>query len=165
MARQPKKDAFERWVSTDKWPEVRALIVDFSKKGRTQNQISERLNLDPATFSRLKAKHKELQDAFFEADNYVLDQCFTSLYKVAFGYEKIDEDQHLIEKDGKIIGRDIHRNKVKVGPNLKAIIYILNQRFGIEFSERRDEIKLAMEKEANKQEDWNGGSKEHNDND
>jgi len=32
MARQPKKDAFERWVRTDKRSEVRELIVDYSKK-------------------------------------------------------------------------------------------------------------------------------------
>jgi len=164
MARQPKKDAFERWVSTDKWPEVRALIVDSSKKGITQNQISERLHLDPATFSRLKAKHKEIQEAFFEADNFVLDQCFTSLYKTAFGYTKVNEDQHIIDKDGKVT-RDIVRHKVEVGPNAKAIIYILNQRFGIDFSERRDEIKLAMEKEANKQEDWTRGNQKDYDND
>ncbi len=165
MARQPKKDAFERWVSTDKWPEVRAMIVDFSKKGRTQNQISERLNLDPATFSRLKAKHKEIQEAFFEADNYVMDQCFTNLYKIAFGYNRVNEDQHLIEKDGKIVGRDIVRHKIEVGPSFKAIVYILNQRFGPEFNERKDEIMLALQKEANKQEDWNSGIEDNGDND
>jgi len=155
MARQPKKDAFERWMSTGKWPEVRAMIVDFSKKGRTQNQISERLNLDPATFSRLKAKHKELQDAFIEADNYVLDQCFTNLYKIAFGYDKVDEDQRIEDKgEGSVPHRKIHRTKVHIGPNLKAIVYILGQRFGVEFSERREEIKLAISKESEKKEDW-----------
>lgn len=152
-----KMDAFEKWQAStgiDSWPKVRELITDLSKKGYTQRQICERLNLDEAYFSRLKKKHPEISDAFKDADAFVLDSAFTALYKVAFGHTYVNEDTWLEDKqDGSKPKKKVHRVKRESEPNLNAIIYLLTQRFGRNFSDRREELEIAREKiDANKEE-------------
>ena len=157
-----KMDAFEKWQAStgiDSWPKVRELITDLSKKGYTQGQICERLHLDEAYFSRLKKKHPEIEEAFKDADDFVLDAAFTALYKVAFGNTYVTEDTWLEDKqDGSKPKKKVHRVKRESEPNLNALIYLLTQRFGRRFSDRREELELAEQKlEANKEE-WTNAS-------
>ncbi len=164
-----KMDAFEKWqasIGIDSWPKVRELLTDLSKKGYTQRQICERLHLDEAYFSRLKKKHPEIEEAFRDADDYVLDAAFTALYKVAFGNAYVNEDTWLEDKqDGSKPKKKVHRVKRESEPNLSAIIYLLTQRFGRQFSDKREELELARQKlEANKEE-WPNVSNNNDDED
>ena len=157
-----KLDAFEKWqVSTgvDTWPKVREMITDLSKKGYTQRQICERLHLDEAYFSRLKKKHPEIEEAFKDADAFVLNAAFTSLYKVAFGSTYVTEDTWLEDKqDGSNPKKKVHRVKRESEPNLNALIYLLTMRFGRRYSDKREEIELAEQKMKLNKEEWTNGS-------
>jgi|GEM_PF-2240838 transcriptional regulator with XRE-family HTH domain len=161
-----KLDAFEKWKAStgiNSWPKVRELLTDLSKKGYTQRQICERLKLSEAYFSRLKKKHPEIEQAFIDADDYVLDAAFTALYKVAFGSTYVTEDTWLEDKqDGSKPRKKVHRVKRETEPNLGALVYLLTQRFGRQYSDKREELELARQKMENNKEEWSNGT---NDND
>lgn len=164
-----KLDAFEKWQAStgiDSWPKVREMIADLSKKGYTQRQISERLHLDEAYFSRLKKKHPEIEEAFKDADAFVLDAAFTALYKVAYGSTYVTEDTWLEDKqDGSKPKKKVHRVKRESEPNLNALIYLLTLRFGRHFSDKREELELAEQKIKSNKEAWtnaNNNSDEEN---
>ena len=151
-----KMDAFEKWQKSDKWLEVRNSIVDMSRKGYTQKQISECIGIkNEATFCRLKNKHPEIQEALDEADRLVLDSCFTAMYKLALG--STYTNQHVVvEKDPKT-GKEkqkLYKDIRETEPNFNALIYVLNQRFGIKFSPKKEELEILKSKLASKDGEW-----------
>lgn len=158
MART-NQDTYQMWVQSGKWPEVRSFIVDCIKKRVSQKEISERLNMDEATFSRLKSKHKEIQDAIDEAKLNTKKDLMNAMYKLAMGYEEITEDQ-VIEDDGsgKKQKRKIHKVKRNVGPDYKALCYLMTKLFGPEFSDKAEELALQVKKMESQKEDWSNGS-------
>lgn len=119
------------------------------------------LNLDEATFTRLKKKHPELDEAFHKAKLDLKKDLMGALYKKAIGYELVEEEQFIEDKGkGEQQKRKIHRTKKQVGPDYKAIVYLLNKHFGREFNERYDDFEILKEKQALLKEEWNDGSQE-----
>ena len=76
-------------------------------------------------------------------------------------YELVEEEQFIEDKGkGEQQKRKIHRTKKQVGPDYKAIVYLLNKHFGREFSERADELDLMEKKQTLGKEEWNDGVQE-----
>ncbi len=70
------------------------------------------------------------------------------MYKKAVGYETVEEDQYIEDKNGNQI-KKIHRTKKQVAPDYKALTYLLTKHFGREYYERYLELAL-MEKKMEK---------------
>ena len=84
-----------------------------------------------------------------------------ALYKKAMGYELVEEEQFIEDKGkGEQQKRKIHRTKKQIGPDYKAIVYLLNKHFGREFSERADELELMEKRQSLGKEEWNDGVQE-----
>ena len=62
-----KRDTYQMWKDTGQLPQVLEFIKECSRKLDTQKEMCTYLNLDEATFTRLKKKHPELDEAFHKA--------------------------------------------------------------------------------------------------
>ena len=156
-----KRDTYQMWKDTGQLPQVLEFIKECSRKLVTQKEMCTYLNLDEATFTRLKKKHPELDEAFHKAKLDLKKDLMGALYKKAIGYELIEEEQFIEDKGkGEQQKRKIHRTKKQVGPDYKAIVYLLNKHFGREFNERYDDFEILKEKQALLKEEWNDGSQE-----
>jgi hypothetical protein len=75
----------------------------------------------------------------------------------------VTEDTWLEDKqDGSKPRKKVHRVKRETEPNLGALVYLLTQRFGRQYSDKREELELARQKMENNKEEWSNGT---NDND
>ena len=92
-----RKDLFEMWNETGKWPEVRDFLFDCFSKLVTQKEICERLQMDEATFIKLKRKHPEIERLKQDARLDLKRNLIGAMYKKAIGYEVTEEDQYLEE--------------------------------------------------------------------
>jgi hypothetical protein len=156
-----KRDTYQMWKDTGQLPQVLEFIKECSRKLVTQKEMCTYLNLDEATFTRLKKKHPELDEAFHKAKLDLKKDLMGALYKKAIGYELVEEEQFIEDKGkGEQQKRKIHRTKKQVGPDYKAIVYLLNKHFGREFNERYDDFEILKEKQALLKEEWNDGSQE-----
>ena len=77
----------------------------------------------------------------------------SAMYKRAIGYEVIEEDQLVEERDGKT-KKKVHRIKKQVGPDYKALVYLLTKHFGKEYGESYEELLLNERKFAAKEVTW-----------
>ena len=156
-----KRDTYQMWKDTGQLPQVLEFIKECSRKLVTQKEMCTYLNLDEATFTRLKKKHPELDEAFHKAKLDLKKDLMGALYKKAIGYELVEEEQFIEDKGkGEQQKRKIHRTKKQVGPDYKAIVYLLNKHFGREFNERYEDFEILKEKQALLKEEWNDGSQE-----
>ena len=156
-----KRDTYQMWKDTGQLLQVLEFIKECSRKLVTQKEMCTYLNLDEATFTRLKKKHPELDEAFHKAKLDLKKDLMGALYKKAIGYEVVEEEQFIEDKGkGEQQKRKIHRTKKQVGPDYKAIVYLLNKHFGREFNERYDDFEILKEKQALLKEEWNDGSQE-----
>ena len=82
-----KRDTYQMWKDTGQLPQVLEFIKECSRKLVTQKEMCTYLNLDEATFTRLKKKHPELDEAFHKAKLDLKKDLMGALYKKAIGYE------------------------------------------------------------------------------
>lgn len=161
-----KRDTYQMWQDTGQLSQVLEFIKECSRKLVTQKEMCRYLNLDEATFTRLKKKHPELDEAFHKAKLDLKKDLMGALYKKAMGYELVEEEQFIEDKGkGEQQKRKIHRTKKQVGPDYKAIVYLLNKHFGREFNERYDDFEIMKEKLALGKEEWSDGSEVESDSD
>ena len=141
-----KRDTYQMWKDTGQLPQVLEFIKECSRKLVTQKEMCTYLNLD---------------EAFHKAKLDLKKDLMGALYKKAIGYELVEEEQFIEDKGkGEQQKRKIHRTKKQVGPDYKAIVYLLNKHFGREFNERYDDFEILKEKQALLKEEWNDGSQE-----
>ncbi len=151
-----KRDIWEVWDDTGQLESVKAFIKDCSRKLITQAEMCKYLNIDTATFSRLKKKHPEIAEIQENAKLDLKKDLMDALYKKAIGYEIVEEDQYIEDRGaGKEQKRKIHRIKKQVGPDYKAIVYLLTKHFGHEYIERYDEFLVVSKLKQAQEEDWN----------
>ena len=154
MAGRPKGDAFEKWVKTGKWPEVREKISKWYKKGYTQRYISERLHLDEATFSRLKNAHDEIADIFYEIMDDELPEAMAELKKQAFGYWITNESKEVSSNGKAESGKKGKANKTWVPGNYKALEHYMIIRFGKEYMSNYAAMQFMKEMKEEAKETW-----------
>ena len=146
------------WQDNGDLPKVLDFIKDCYRKLISQREMCEYLKINEATFTRLKKKHPELQRVRDEAKLDLKRDLMNALYKKAIGYETVDEEQFIEDRGkGQQQKRKIHRTKKQVGPDFKAIVYLLTKHFGREFSERAEEFEIMEKRIAAGKEEWNDG--------
>lgn len=157
-----KKDLYQTWKDTGEFDGVMAFIRDCAKKLVSQREMCEYLGIDEATFTRMKKKHPDIAKMQGLAKLDLKKELADAMYKKAVGYETVDEEQYIEDRGkGKEQKRKIHRTKRQVGPDYRAIVYLLTKHFGREFGERYDELMMAAERADSGKEEWsNGGSEE-----
>jgi len=162
MGRNPKKDTYEMWLDSGKWPEIQTFIADCSRKLVTQREMCERLNIDEATFSRLKKKHPEIGQVMESARVNLKMDLMSAMYKKAVGFESSEEEQIIEDKGkGSPAKRKVTKITKQVPPDYKALLYLLTKHFGKDFSDHSEELKLAEQKMKQSQEEWNDGTVEN----
>jgi len=150
-----QRDIYDMWRDTGDLPKVMAFITDCTKKLITQSEICEHLGINEATFSRLKKRHPEIQAAMNKAKLDLKDDLASALYKLAMGYTLTEETQDIEDKgSGQAQKRKIHRTKKEIGPDFKAIVYLLTKKFGREYSQRFEDYELAEKKLEQAKEEW-----------
>lgn len=160
MGKTPKKDTYEMWLDSGKWPEIQAFIAECSKKLVTQREMCERLSIDEATFSRLKKRHPEIGQVMESARVNLKMDLVGAMYKRAVGFETVDEEQIVEDKGrGSPPRRKVTKTTKQVPPDYKALVYLLSRHFGREFSDRSEELKLAEQKMKENQEEWMNGER------
>ena len=163
-------DIWEQWQEDGKLEEVLAFIADCSKKLVTQREMCKYLKIEEHTFTNLKHKYPQIQEAMDKSRYELKKDLANAMYKKAVGYETVDEDQLIEEKDGKT-KKKVHRVKKQVGPDFKAITYLLTKKFGKEYSERYEDLRLMEKKleSQNRKEEWSSvesvTEEEHDDSD
>lgn len=149
------KDRYKIWEETGQLPQILDFIKDCSKKLITQKEMCLYLKIDEATFSRLKKKHPEIVKAQQDARLELKKDLASAMYKKALGYELVDEEQFIEDRGkGQEQKRKIHRTKKQVGPDYKAIVYLLVKQFGREYSDKNDDYELMEKKLMESKEVW-----------
>lgn len=158
---QPKRDLYQVWKDTGEFDNVMNFIRECSKKLVTQGEMCKYLGISQSQFSRLKKEHPDIRELQEKARLDMKQELIGDMFKLAHGYEVVEEEQY-IEDKGKGEGqkRKIHRTKKQIPPNYKAIVYLLTKKFGREFSERYEEIKLMEQKVMLAKEEWNSDSEQ-----
>ena len=99
-----RKDLFEMWNETGKWPEVRDFLFDCFSKLVTQKEICERLQMDEATFIKLKRKHPEIERLKQDARLDLKRNLVGAMIDVGRGKDDIDVVKERLESKNKING-------------------------------------------------------------
>ena len=158
-----KRDTYQMWQDTGQLPQVLEFIKECSRKLVTQKEMCQYLNLDEATFTRLKKKHPELDEVFHKAKLELKKDLMGALYKKAVGYELVEEEQ-FIEDKGKGEGqkRKIHRIKKQVPPDYRSCLYLLTKQFGREYCEKFEEMKMVEQRVKESEDVWTNGNDQEN---
>jgi len=161
-----KRDIWEVWKDTGQLESVKVFIKDCSRKLITQREMCKYLNIDEATFCRLKKKYPEISELQESAKLDLKKDLMDALYKKAVGYETVEEDQYIEDKgSGREQKRKIHRIKKQVGPDYKAIVYLLTKHFGHEYIERYDEFLVVSKLKQAQEEEWNKNTNDEDEED
>lgn len=154
MARD-QRDLYEMWRDTGQLPQIMTFITECSKKLVTQAEMCAHLGITETTFSRLKKRHPEIKEAMEKARMNLKEDLASALYKLAMGYTLTEETQDIEDKgQGQPQKRKIHRTKKEIGPDFKAIVYLLTKKFGREYSQRFEDFQIAEKKMAEAKEEW-----------
>ena len=122
-----KRDIWEVWDDTGQLESVKAFIKDCSRKLITQAEMCKYLNIDTATFSRLKKKHPEIAEIQENAKLDLKKDLMDALYKKAIGYEIVEEDQYIEDRGagGVGYGRNAGHNAHWLGHLHVALVLVL----------------------------------------
>lgn len=161
MSRKNKRvygtDIYRNWVETGKLPEVLAFITECAKKLVSQKEMCQVLKINANTFSSMKKDHPDIQEAIDKAKYELKKDLASAMYRRAVGYETVEEDQYIVDKGGQQV-KKVHRTKKQVGPDYKALTYLLTKHFGREYGERYEELAfMASQKAKNAEETWQNG--------
>lgn len=150
-----KRDIFEMWAENGDLDRILDFIRDCSRKLVTQGEMCEHLGITETTFSKLKKKHPELQQAIDKSKLDLKKDLADAMYKLAMGYTLTEETQDIEDKgSGQSQKRKVHRTKKEIGPDFKAIVYLLTKKFGREYSQRYEDLQIAEKKIEEAKEEW-----------
>lgn len=151
-----KLDQFERWKELGKLNEILEFITSCSRNLITQKDIAVRLGITEKSLSLMKKKHPEINDAIENGKLNLQKDLIAGMVKLALGYDEITETQDVTETGkSKEQKKKVNRVKKAIGPNYKAIIYLLTKNFGREYSERFEELQMQEKKIEQAKEEWN----------
>lgn len=151
---------YKNWVESGKLPEVLAFISECAKKLVSQKEMCQVLKINPNTFSSMKKDYPIIQETIDKAKYELKKDLASAMYKKAVGYETVEEDQYIVDKGGQQV-KKVHRTKKQVGPDYKALTYLMVKHFGKEYSERYEELAfMAEQKEKANDEEWQSADSE-----
>lgn len=164
VARKNKRvygtNIYQDWVNSGRLPEVLAFISECAKKLVSQKEMCQVLKINPNTFSSMKKDYPIIQETIDKAKYELKKDLASAMYKKAVGYETVEEDQYIVDKGGQQV-KKVHRTKKQVGPDYKALTYLMVKHFGKEYSERYEELAfMAEQKEKANDEEWQSADSE-----
>ena len=108
----------------------------------------------------MKKDYPIIQETIDKAKYELKKDLVSAMYKKAVGYETVEEDQYIVDKGGQQV-KKVHRTKKQVGPDYKALTYLMVKHFGKEYSERYEELAfMAEQKEKANDEEWQSADSE-----
>lgn len=113
-------------------------IRDWCQEGLTNEQMSEKLGIHPASWYEYANKHPAFAELINWSKSVTINRVETSLFKLAMGYE-YEEIKTIVEEDknGKKRTR-IEKVKRHQPPNPSAISFYLKNRAPNEWNDRRE---------------------------
>ena len=115
-----------------KYPEVRKKLDKISEMiqaGFPEYAIADYLNINTDTFNEYKKKYPEFSDALKKANVEPITKVQNSLYKLAMGYDFVEEVLEYIPGigEGKTIVKTVKKTKKHYPGNVTAqIFYLIN---------------------------------------
>lgn len=105
-------------------------IYNLAREGHTQQEICERLGINPRTFRKIKAKNKVVQAVFAQAEKDMTEKVKQSLYY---------QTQPRVVKKQKVLsnGKIVEYEEI-IQPEPSLIKYWLNNKSDGEFSDRQE---------------------------
>lgn len=150
-----RSDSYDEWVRTGRLEEILKFIRTSVQRLATKTEIAKALDLTPQALIILRKKHKEIDEAFILSKMDLKKDLIDSMLKLALGYEEVTKTQDIT--DTGVPGgqkKKVNRVKKQVGPNYKAVVYMLTKHFGKEFSDKYDELKIMERRLAQQKEEW-----------
>ena len=114
------KGKYQRWLE----PDGLLLLEGWARDGLTDEQLAEKMGINPATLYDWKNKHPEISEALKKGKEIVDIQVENALLKRALGYEYMEERVEISEKDG----RKVIQTTKTVPPDTTAQIFWLKNR-------------------------------------
>lgn len=154
------------WKDEGKFDEIMDFIKDATKKLLTQKEICRKLGIHETTFLKMKKDHPDFAEAIVNAKYDLKIELVNALYKKAVGYDVTDEVQYIEDQGkGKPPKRKITKNKKHIPPDKFCALYLLTKHFGLEYSDRSNEIRIMESRLQISSEEWknNENENEHSD--
>ena len=114
------KGKYQRWLE----PDGLLLLEGWARDGLTDEQLAEKMGINPATLYDWKNKHPEISEALKKVKEIVDIQVENALLNRALGYEYMEERVEISEKDG----RKVIQTVKQVIPDTAAQIFWLKNR-------------------------------------
>lgn len=114
------KGKYQRWLE----PDGLLLLEGWARDGLTDEQLAEKMGINPATLYDWKNKHPEISEALKRGKDVVDTQVENALLKRALGYEYMEERVEVSDKDG----RKVIQTTKTVPPDTTAQIFWLKNR-------------------------------------
>lgn len=125
------KGKYQRWLE----PDGLLLLEGWARDGLTDEQLAEKMGINPATLYDWKNKHPEISEALKKGKEIVDIQVENALLKRALGYEYMEERVEISEKDG----RKVIQTTKTVPPDTTAQIFWLKNRRPDKWRDKPDE--------------------------
>lgn len=107
----------------------------------------------------MKNRHVDFARAFKKGQSQMKEDLISTIYKKAMGFEH-EEVQTLVEKVNGKNKQKIVKNKKYYPPCLHSAKYLLIIKFGREFNDKKEELKLMEKRLESKDEEWNNPTEE-----
>ncbi len=149
------EDTYEMWKRTGQLDDVKKFVRNSIRHLATKREIAEHLNVHEKTVIDMRKKHPDFNKCFELPKLELKGELIDSMMKLALGYEEITETQDITDA-GKNSEqkRKVNRVKKQIGPNYKAIVYLLTKHCGKEYSDKYDELRLMEKKMSQMKEEW-----------
>lgn len=156
-------DQYEKWKNDGKLDEVITFIRKSASGLATQGEISKHLGITQKCFVDMKKRHPDISQALLDGKMDLKTDLISDMVKLAHGYEEITETQDVTESGkSREQKKKVNRVKKMIGPNYKAIIYLLTKNFGNEYSDKYAELELMERRLRLQKEEWSNGTTHRN---
>lgn len=125
------KGKYQEWLE----PDGLLLLEGWARDGLTDEQIAEKIGINPATLYDWKNKYPEISEALKRGKEVVDIQVENALLKRALGYEYTEERIEVSEKDG----RKVIQTVKTVPPDTTAQIFWLKNRIPAKWRDKPSE--------------------------
>ena len=147
-----KEDTYQMWERTGVLKSKLDYIKSASASFYTQKDMCRDLNISEKTFTILKNKHPEIQQAMDEGSNLLLKEMFNALMLRAKGHkEKVTTKSMEKNPLGGTKTKAVEEEKY-YPPDFEAIKYILIMKFGKDFDPKKFMYEYMDKK--NEPEEW-----------
>ena len=114
-----------------------ALVEDLARKGLTQSEIAEEMNLHPCTITDWKNKHPEFSEALKRGKQGPDDKVQKALYNRALGYD-VTERRAVVVGTGEHARVEYVEETRHIHPDPTSCIFWLKNRRPDEWRDKRD---------------------------